>query len=121
MISITRLNVRMILLGIFCLWTTSNAFVVQLTTSIPNRLSVETQTPIPSTTAIFSKRKKLAKHLKNIFKKPKTTANFDPEKKVKLSNARAEELAKKYETMDSVEDKAFNVLLDLDLVKPTKS
>mmetsp|Transcript_45235 Transcript_45235/g.110210 ORF Transcript_45235/g.110210 Transcript_45235/m.110210 type:complete len:122 (+) Transcript_45235:163-528(+) len=121
MISNTRLNVRMILLGIFCLWTTSKAFVVQPTTSIPNRLSVETQTPIPSTTAIFSKRKKLAKSLKNIFKKPKTTANFDMGKRVKLSSARAEELAKKYETMDSVEDKAFNVLIDLDIVQPTKS
>ena len=77
--------------------------------------------PISSTTAVFSKRKKLAQSLKNIFKKPKTTANFDTEKKVKLSNARAAELAKKYETMDNIEDKAFNVLLDLDLVKPTKS
>jgi hypothetical protein len=79
---------------------------------------------IPSTTATFAERKvrrSPLQSLKNMFRKPKTTANFDLEgKKVKLSTQRAAELAKKYEAMDKIEDRAYNVLLDLDLIKPTK-
>ena len=66
------------------------------------KLKVDQPTDFAHNKLTFSKIQKLTRQLKS-------------------ESTMAEELAKKYETMDSVEDKAFNVLLDLELVKPTKS
>jgi hypothetical protein len=63
--------------------------------------------------------------LKGLFRKPKIEANFPLNgKKIKLSVEKAEELSRKYEAIDDVGERAFNILLDLELVtiskEPTK-
>ena len=77
-----------------------------------------------TTSAIFGKRQRALKKVKRIFKgndkpveveetKPKVT--FQGEK-VKLSNGRAKDLAKKYKNIDDLEEKTFQVLVDLNMV-----
>jgi hypothetical protein len=59
--------------------------------------------------------------LKDLFRKPKVTANFPlKRKKITLSAEKAEELSKKYEGINDVGERAFNMLLDLDLVTISK-
>jgi hypothetical protein len=113
---------RLVLLAIFSssyLLNSAKSFTVQ-----PKSVSRRTTTTTTTTTTVFlaKKRRNPLRSIKNIFKKPKTSANFPLEgKKVKLTTERAAELAKKYETIETVEEHAYHVLLDLELVQPTKS
>ena len=57
------------------------------------------------------------RRIKNLFRKPKVTANFPVEgKKVKMSAEKEEELFQKYKDIDDVEEKAYQVVMDLELV-----
>jgi hypothetical protein len=55
--------------------------------------------------------------IRNVFRKPKVTANFPVNgKKVKLSPKKTEELSKKYGDIDDVGDLAYEIIKDLKLV-----
>lgn len=64
------------------------------------------------------------KKVKNIFKGDdqlvgvsETQSNFPNEgQKVKLSNGRAKDLAKKYREIEDLEERAFQILVDLKMV-----
>lgn len=62
------------------------------------------------------------KKVKKIFKseddeaKPESQSNFDEGQKVKLSNGRARDLAKKYEDIDDLGERTFQILVDLKMV-----
>jgi hypothetical protein len=50
------------------------------------------------------------------------TANFPLNgKKIKMSPEKSDELAAKYRNITNVEEKAFQVLIDLELVKESKA
>jgi len=75
--------------------------------------------------AIFGKRERAMKKVKRIFKgsdKPveveegKSNFAFDGQK-VKLSDGKAKDLARKYEDIDDLEEKTFQVLVDLKMVE----
>jgi len=60
--------------------------------------------------------------IRNLFRKPTVTANFPLNgKKIKLSTEKSEELSRKYQNITDVEEKAFQVLLDLELVTKSKA
>lgn len=77
-----------------------------------------------TSSAIFGKRARAMKKVKKIFKGDdevadvaETQTNFPNEgQKVKLSNSRAKDLAKKYQDIDDLEERAFQVLTDLKMV-----
>ena len=75
-----------------------------------------------TSSAIFGKRDRALKKVKKIFKSDdeaveaiETQSNFSDEK-VKLSNGRAKELAKKYKDIEDLGERAFQVLVDLNMV-----
>lgn len=57
------------------------------------------------------------RRIRNIFRKPKVTANFPVDgKKVNLSAEKSEALSQKYQDIDDVGEKAYQVVMDLELV-----
>jgi hypothetical protein len=57
------------------------------------------------------------RRIQNLFRKPKVTANFPVDgKKVKISAEKTEELSQKYKSIDDVGERAYQVVMDLELV-----
>mmetsp|Transcript_20147 Transcript_20147/g.41515 ORF Transcript_20147/g.41515 Transcript_20147/m.41515 type:complete len:107 (+) Transcript_20147:180-500(+) len=78
--------------------------------------SVNTRT---TSSALFSKRKKLKNSVKKIFKTEveETPKKIEPpQTKVKLSSGKAKGLAKKYKDIDDVGERAYQILVDLKMV-----
>ena len=76
------------------------------------------------TSAMYGKRERALKKVKKIFwgddmqveaGGKQSTTPFDGQK-VKLSNGRAKNLAEKYKDIDDLEEKTFQVLVDLNMV-----
>jgi len=76
-----------------------------------------------TTSALFGKRERALKKVKKIFKggdntpvaADETDSNA-PSQKVKLSDGRAKDLAKKYQDIDDLGERAYQVLVDLKMV-----
>eukprot|EP00532_Pseudo-nitzschia_australis_P005217 CAMPEP_0168192902 /NCGR_PEP_ID=MMETSP0139_2-20121125/18301_1 /TAXON_ID=44445 /ORGANISM="Pseudo-nitzschia australis, Strain 10249 10 AB" /LENGTH=108 /DNA_ID=CAMNT_0008116183 /DNA_START=133 /DNA_END=459 /DNA_ORIENTATION=+ len=100
---------------------TGHAFQAQL--RVPDRRTAPTE--------LFGKRAKIAKTVKNIFGNDgaegeapvaaaaaavETESKPSSGKKVKLSNGRAKDLAKKYKEIDDIGERAFQILVDLKMV-----
>eukprot|EP00534_Pseudo-nitzschia_fraudulenta_P003871 CAMPEP_0201117588 /NCGR_PEP_ID=MMETSP0850-20130426/1561_1 /ASSEMBLY_ACC=CAM_ASM_000622 /TAXON_ID=183588 /ORGANISM="Pseudo-nitzschia fraudulenta, Strain WWA7" /LENGTH=116 /DNA_ID=CAMNT_0047382025 /DNA_START=89 /DNA_END=439 /DNA_ORIENTATION=+ len=82
---------------------------------------------VASSSALFGKRAKVVKKVKQIFRSDgddspvaavaEVQSNFPVDgKKVKLSNGRAKDLAKKYQDIEDLGERAFEVLVDLNMV-----
>mmetsp|Transcript_27948 Transcript_27948/g.75974 ORF Transcript_27948/g.75974 Transcript_27948/m.75974 type:complete len:116 (-) Transcript_27948:3062-3409(-) len=78
-----------------------------------------------ATTELYGKRARIVKTVKKIFRDtevgevavPEPDSNFPINgRKIKLSNDRAKDLAKKYEDIDDLGEKAFQILVDLKMV-----
>lgn len=76
-----------------------------------------------TSSAIFGKRDRALKKVKKIFKSDdekvepeETQSNFSDGQKVKLSNGRAKELAKKYKDIEDLGERTFQILVDLNMV-----
>ena len=70
-----------------------------------------------STVHELEARRNPFRRIRNLFRKPKVTANFPVDgKKVNLSAEKTEALSQKYQDIDDVGEKAYQVLMDLELV-----
>ena len=74
-----------------------------------------------TTSTLFGKRERALKKVKKIFKGDNTpvadeTDSNVPSQQIELSNGRAKDLAKKYKDIDDLGERAYEVLVDLNMV-----
>lgn len=74
----------------------------------------QVQSTTSQSTALYGKRQKLKTAVKNIF--GGVDEQVPTATKVKLSDGKAKGLAKKYKDIDCLEEKAYQILVDLKMV-----
>eukprot|EP00536_Pseudo-nitzschia_multiseries_P009048 jgi/Psemu1/306265/fgenesh1_kg.245_\ len=117
--SVSSITAILLLALVLALFNTGYSFQASL--NAPNSRSL--------TTELFGKRAKIAKKVKKIFggdgddegAVPVPVAEPDSNfpvsgKKIKMSNGRAKDLAKKYKDIDDIGERAFQILVDLKMV-----
>ena len=77
--------------------------------------SQQVQSNNSRSTALYGKRQKFKNMVKSLFGSD-DSEGVPAAGKVKLSNGKAKGLAKKYETIDCLEERTYQVLLDLKMV-----
>jgi hypothetical protein len=78
-------------------------------------------TKVNKNSALEARRNPL-RSIRNLFRRPKVTANFPLDgKKIKMSPEKSQELAEKYKNITNLEEKAYQILIDLGLVTESKS